>query len=134
MARTIALAAFVIAQLPGATVAASCAGPTVTAVAVRSMTPTRYLNYYHVTATVTNRGGEGQPADVLQFVDIKQYGDRLDDRGVPPLAAGESYTVSYTWRRAVDAGKWTTPLDFGIRPVAPSPGADCAATASGITF
>lgn len=134
MIRTIALAAFVAAQLPGAALAASCGGPTVTAVAVRSVTPTRYLNYYHVTATVTNRGDEAQAGNVLQFVDVNQYGDRLDDRGIPPLAPGQSYTVSYTWKRAVDAGQRTTPLEFSIRPVAPSPSNDCVATSSGITF
>jgi len=132
MTRTIALAVFVAAQLPGAAV--SCGSPAVTAVRVHSVTPTRYLNYYHVTATVTNRGDETQAANVLQFVDVNQYGNRLDDRGIPPLAPGQSYTVSYTWKRAVDAGKWTTPLDFSIRPVAPLSGNDCVAAGSSITF
>jgi len=131
MIRTTVLAVFVAAQLPGVAAAASC-GPTVTAVTVHSVTPTRYLNYYRVVATVTNRGDQAQAANVLQFVDINQYGDRLDDRGIPPLAPGQSYTVSYTWRRAVDAGKLTTPLDLRIRPVVPS--SDCVGAASSITF
>ncbi|HEY6327022.1 MAG TPA: hypothetical protein VIW73_10985 [Candidatus Cybelea sp.] len=134
MVRTIALVVFVAAQLPGIAVAASCGGPTVTAVAVQSMNATRYLNYYHVTATVTNRGDAGQAGNVLQFIDVNQYGDRLDDRGVPPLATGQSYTITYVWKRAVDAGKWTTPLDFSIRPIAPLPSGDCAASSSSITF
>jgi hypothetical protein len=133
MIRTTLLAVFVAAQLPGAAIAASC-GPSVTAVAVHRVTPTRYLNYYHVTATVTNRGDEAQAANVLQFVDVNQYGDRLDDRGVPPLAPGQSYTITYTWKRAVDAGRWTTPLEFSIRPVAPLPANDCVGASSGITF
>ncbi len=134
MIRTIALAAFVAAQLPGIAIAASCGGPTVTAVMVQSVTSTRYLNYYHVTATVKNRGDEAQAGNVLQFIDVTQYGDRLDDRGVPPLAPGHSYTITYVWKRAVDAGKLTTPLDFRMRPIAPSPAGDCVASSSSITF
>lgn len=133
MIRSTALAVLFVAQLPCVAAAATCGGPRVTAVAVRSVSPTRYLNYYHVTATVTNRG-EAQPADVLQFVDVNQYGDRLDDRGVPPLATGQTYTVSYTWKRAVDAGSGTTPLNFSVRPVAPSSVNDCVSASSGITF
>jgi hypothetical protein len=139
MIRTAALVAFALAQL-AEVAAAACgrAGPTITSVTLHSVTPSRYLNYYDVTATVTNHGGQGQAANVLQFVDVTQYGGRLDDRGVPPLAAGQSYTITYVWRRAVDAGKWTTPLDFRIRPVAPLPlgNADCVPTnvSSSITF
>ncbi len=133
MIRTIALAVFVATQVPGIAIAASCGGPTFTAVTVQSTSSTRYLNDYHVTATVTNRGDTGQAGNVLQFIDVNQYGDRLDDRGVPQLASGQSYTITYVWKRAVDAGKWTTPLDFSVRPVAPSPG-DCVASSSSITF
>jgi hypothetical protein len=139
MIRTAALAAFVVTQLPGVAVAGACGGPgpTITSVTLQSMTPSRYLNYYHVTATVTNRGDQAQAGNVLQFVDVNQYGDRLDDRGVPPLAVGQSYTISYVWKRAVDAGKWTTPLDFSVRPIAPTPlSSDCtpANVSSSITF
>ncbi len=133
MIRTTVLAVFVAAQLPGIAVAASCGGPSVTAVTVQGKDSTRYLNYYHVTATVTNRG-DAQPGNVLQFIDVDQYGDRLDDRGVPPLAPGQSYTITYVWKRAVDAGKGTTPLDFRVRPVAPSSSAECVASSSGIIF
>jgi hypothetical protein len=138
MIRTAALMLFAIAQLPMAAVAATCDGAnlTVTHVIVASVTRTRYLKLYHVTATVTNVGNAAQPANMLQFTDVKQYGDRLDDRGIPPLGPNQSYTVSYTWRRAVDAGNWTTPLDFQIRPVAPMAGAEaCVPGAlSSITF
>ncbi|HVR46537.1 MAG TPA: CARDB domain-containing protein [Candidatus Binatia bacterium] len=134
MIRTIALAVFGAVQLPGIAVAAACGGPTVTAVTVQSMNSTRYLNYYHVTATVTNRGDATQAGNVLQFIDVNQYGNRLDDRGVPPLAPGQSYTITYVWKRAVDAGKWTTPLDFRVRPVAPMAAGDCVASSSSITF
>jgi hypothetical protein len=138
MIRTAALMLFVVAQLPLGSMAATCDGAnvTVTHVTVATVTRTRYLNLYHVTATVTNLGNAAQAANVMQFTDVKQYGDRLDDRGIPPLGPNQSYTVSYTWRRAVDAGNWTTPLDFQIRLVSPAAGGDnCAASnVSSITF
>jgi hypothetical protein len=120
MIRTVALFTIALAQLP-TPVFAACSGANlvVTSVTVMNVTHTRYLNLYRVGATVTNVGNERQPGNVLQFVDVMQYGDRLDDRGVPPLAPGQSYTISYVWPRAVDAGKWTTPLNFQVRPVSP---------------
>jgi len=123
-----------IAATPVAAFAAgTCDGanPTVTAVSLRTVSRTSYLNLYHVTATVTNLGSQPQAGDVLQFVDVVQYGGRLDDRGVPPLAPGESYRVSYIWPRSSDAGKWTSPLDFQLRPVAGSASSSCAARKSG---
>lgn len=118
MIRTIAAVLFGLALAP-AGVRAACdgAGPTVTSVTLHNMTHTRYLDLYHVTATVTNVGGSAQTADVLQFVDVAQYGSRLDDRGVPPLAPGQSYTVSYVWPRSADAGTGTSPLDFHVRRI-----------------
>jgi hypothetical protein len=92
-----------------------------TSVSVHSVTKTRFLNEYRVVGTVTNVGGAMQGSNVLQFVDINQYGSRLDDRGVPPLAPGQSYSVAYVWNRSVDAGNWTTPLSFHLRGVAPLP-------------
>ncbi len=108
--------------------------PAVTSVSLRNVSHTPYLNLYHVTATITNLGSQSEAGDALQFVDVMQYGGRLDDRGVPPLAPGESYTVSYTWPRSSDAGKWTSPLNFRVRTIT-SPGGTCAAgkTSAGIT-
>jgi hypothetical protein len=121
MIRITALVLFILVQVPIGIRAAACdgAGPAITSVALQSLTRTRYLDLYHVTATVTNLGNEAQPGNVLQFVDVDQYGGRLDDRGVPPLAPGQSYTVTYVWPRSAEAGKWTSPLDFRIRLVAP---------------
>lgn len=121
MIRTTALVLFLLAQIPVAAFAVTCDGanPAITSVALRSLTRTPYLDLYHVTATVTNLGNAAQPGNVLQFVDVDQYGARLDDRGVPPLGPGQSYTVSYVWPRSADAGKWTSPLDFRVRLVTP---------------
>lgn len=140
MIRTAALLSIALAQLPICAYA-ECTGanPIVTSVSVIGVTKTHYLNLYRVDATVTNVGTEAQAGNVLQFIDVMQYGNRLDDRGVPPLAPGQTYTISYVWKRAVDAGNWTTPLDFRVRPVA-SPAADpqeCSAppsARSSITF
>jgi hypothetical protein len=127
---------FAIAATPVAAFAAgSCDGanPTITSVALRNVSHTPYLNLYHVTATVTNLGSSPQPGDVLQFVDVEQYGGRLDDRGVPPLAPGESYTVNYIWPRSSQAGKWTSPLAFQLRPVTSAPNSCAARKGAAIT-
>jgi hypothetical protein len=121
--------ALILAQAPVVAAAATCAGPdlVMTSVSVQSVAKTPFLNKYRVVGTVTNVGGATQSSNVLQFVDFNQYGDRLDDRGVPPLAPGQSYTVAYVWNRSVDAGRGTTPLTFTLRGVAPQPVAlnDC---------
>jgi hypothetical protein len=131
MIRSTALVLLVLAQVPiGVRAACDGANPTVTAVTLHGMSRTAYLDLYHVTATVTNTGSETQMGNVLQFVDVDQYGARLDDRGVPPLAPGQSYTVSYVWPRSVDAGKLTSPLDFRVRLVSPQSQACRSATGS----
>jgi hypothetical protein len=123
MFRALTAALFILAQAPVLATAATCAGAdlAMTSVSVQSVTKTRFLNEYRVVGTVTNVGGAMQGSNVLQFVDINQYGSRLDDRGVPPLAPGQSYSVAYVWNRSVDAGNWTTPLSFHLRGVAPLP-------------
>ena len=127
MIRTIALAIVAFSSMPLAA-AAQCEGPgpTVTAVAVSGVSHTPYLTLYRVSATVKNLGTQAQAGDVLQFVDVMQYGGRLDDRGVPPLGPGQSYTVSYVWPRSSDAGKLTSPLDFHLRSASTS-GTVCSA-------
>lgn len=135
IAATLVLA---IGATPVAALAAgTCDGakPAVTSVSLRTISHTAHLNLYHVTATITNLGSQAQSGDVLQFVDVVQYGGRLDDRGVPPLAPGESYTVNYIWPRSSDAGAWTSPLGFQVRPVTASLSSNCAARKSsgGIT-
>jgi hypothetical protein len=127
MMRTVSLVCCVLAQIPVAATAAACNGanPTITSVWLHGVTRTPYLDRYHLKATVTNLGNQAQAGNVLQFVDVIQYGGRLDDRGVPPLAPGQSYTISYTWPRSAEAGKLTSPLDFRMRFVAPLPAANC---------
>ena len=123
MIRTLSILFFVLAQSAAGAAAATCAGanPAITSVAVRSVT-NGPVNQYHLVGTVTNMGSQGQPSSTLQFVDIEQYGVHLDDKGIPPLAAGQSYNFSYTWLRNPEAALGTTPLDFRIRMVQ---GSDC---------
>jgi hypothetical protein len=129
------LVSLMVAQVPLAVEAVTCDGSNlaVTAVSVRSVSRTPYLHLYHVTATVTNVGNQAQAGNALQFVDVVQYGGRLDDRGIPPLAPGQSYTVDYTWPRSADAGSGTSPLDFRLRFVSPAQSCSPSNGRGGIT-
>lgn len=124
MIRTMFIVALLLAQTGTAAVAAACAGanPAITAVAVRNVTSDGKLNNYHIVGTVTNLGGAGQPSNTLQFVDIWQYGIKLDDKGIPPLGPGQSASFSYVWQRSVEAARGTTVLNFRIRM---EQGSDC---------
>ena len=121
--RTIILTAVLLAQLSVNAAAAGCAGadPAITSVRVQNVTGNGSVNHYTMVGRVTNLGNQRQASNVLQFVDIYQNGTRLEDRGVPPLAPGQSSTFSYVWQRASDAGKNTTTFDFRIRMTSPSP-------------
>ena len=82
------------------------------------------VNQYKLVGTVTNNGDRGQPSNTLQFVDIFTDGQKLNERGIPPLAPGQSYTYSYVWPRSTDAGNGTTVMRFSLRMVSPG-SADC---------
>jgi hypothetical protein len=123
MIRSLSVVFLVVALQPAGAAAGTCAGanPAVTSVVVRAVTPGP-TNIYHLTGTVENLGSSGQPENTLQFVDIYQYGSRIDNRGIPPLAAGQSHAFTYTWLRNPEAAKGSTTLDFRIRMVQ---GSDC---------
>jgi subtilase family serine protease len=129
--RTIIITAILLAQLSVNAAAAGCAGadPAITSVRVQNVSGNGSLNHYTLVGKVTNLGNQRQASNVLQFVDIYQNGTRLEDRGVPPLAPGQSYTFSYVWQRASDAGTNTTAFDFRLRMTSPSPpgNQDCSA-------
>ena len=136
MIRGFVLVLFAVAQLPiGAVAACTTPSPALATVAVQRVERTPYLNLYHVRVTVTNRGNQSQAGNALQFVDVTQYGDRLDDKGIPPLRPGESYSWTYVWKRSADAGSGTTPLNFHYRPYQSALASDaCVANAEGINF
>ncbi len=124
MIRTISIVLFLLAQTGAAALAATCAGanPAITSVAVKNVTSDGRLNDYHIEGTVTNLGSAGQPNNTLQFVEIWQYGNKLDDKGIPPLAPGHSASFSYMWQRSAEAARGTTILNFRIRM---EQGSDC---------
>jgi hypothetical protein len=107
--------------------AMTCGGtePGVVAVTLHGVTRTQYLDRYRIQATVSNSGERAQAGDTLQFLDVMYYGTRIDARGIPPLAPGQSYTVTYVWPRSVDAGRLTSPLNFEVRPVSPGSSEGC---------
>jgi len=138
--RTLMLTAILLAQLSANAAAASCAGadPAIVSAKVQSVVSNGGVNHYTLVGKVTNLGSAKQASNVLQFVDIYQNGTRLEDRGVPPLAPGQSYTFSYDWQRASDAGNGTTTMNFSLRMTSPSPpgNEDCnpANNTSSVTF
>ncbi len=103
--------------------AAACYGAdtAITTVVVQFVTHTQYANVYHIAATVANIGGQSQSGNVLQSLDVSQYGERLDAIGIPPLAVGAKHTVPYLFMRSRDAGDKTTTLDFHVRFIQPNP-------------
>ena len=119
--RIVSVGLLLLAQLPLAARASTCAGanPAVTSVVVQNVARSGNMNQYHLTGTVKNLGSQAQPGNVLQFVDIYDGTSqtRVNDRGIPPLQSGQSYTFGYIWNRALDAGKDTTTLEFRVRMV-----------------
>ena len=124
MIRTMTIVLFLLVQTAAAAAAATCAGanPAITSVAVKNVTSDGKLNNYHIVGTVVNLGSQSQPSNTLQFVDIWQYGMKLDAKGIRPLAPLQSTTFGYTWQRSVDAARGTTVLNFRIRM---EQGSDC---------
>src|SRR5271166_1332897 len=102
---------------------AGCAGadPAITSVSVPSTTQSGALNVYHLTATVTNLGKTKQAPDVLQFVDIYYNGDKVDAKGIPPLAPGQHYSFGYDFKRSVDAHEGTSHFRFQLDFKRPAP-------------
>ena len=101
----------------------------ITSVKVANVVSNGSLNHYTLVGTVTNGGDEKQPSNALQFVDIFTNGQRVNDRGIPPLAPGQSYTFSYVWQRSADSGNNSTLMRFSLRFAPPSQGnTDCNPT------
>lgn len=124
MIRVLTAALFAAFLAPLGASAASCTGanPAITSAVVKNVTSAGQLNTYHMTGTVTNLGTAGQSSSTLQFVDIYVDGQKRNDRGIPPLAPGQSYNFGYDWSRSSDAGPGSTTIRFRIRMVS---GSDC---------
>ena len=97
--------------------AASCTGiaPSIAGVHLTGSTMNGTVNVYHFSGRVTNIGSKAEPSNTLQFIDIYEEGVRKDDRGIPPLRPGQSYTFGYDYQRSTDAGAGTSHLRFQLR-------------------
>jgi len=107
---------FLVLALAPLAASATCVGPkpAIGSVVVASHTSNGLVNVYHLVGTVTNVGSSAQSSNTLQFVDIWQYGVKLDARGIPPLELGSSAHFSYSWQRAIDAASGSTTLNFTV--------------------
>jgi hypothetical protein len=119
MIRILSAAFFLALVVPLHAPAATCSGtnPAITAAAVKNVSSADRLNTYHLAGTVTNRGTMSEPSNTLQFVDVFVDGQRRDDRGIPPLAVGQSYSFGFDWLRSIDAGPGSTTVLFRLRMV-----------------
>lgn len=117
MFRILTVALFASLLIPAAPAsAAGCVGanPAITDVSVQSVVPQGRAMRWTLAGTVENLGTQGQPTNVLQSVAVYAYGQKLDERSIPPLRAGQTFSWIYPYMRAFDAGKGTTTLDFRI--------------------
>lgn len=130
MFRTMTLALALLAPVTTASAsAATCDGVDVaiTHVGVSHVATSGMLNRYTITGTLVNLGTRAQNSNILASVDISQYGNKLDMKGIQPLAPGQSYSFTWTWQRSSDAGKGTSAIDFKymIQPPIPAGQAEC---------
>ena len=123
MFRTLTLAFTALAILTATAPAATCDGVdlAITSVHVKGMSTTGKLNDYTIVGTMQNLGTRAQLGGTIQSVYISQYSIKLDSKGIPPLAPGQSYTFTYVWPRSTDAGKNTSTLDFRLYMQPPVP-------------
>ncbi len=123
-----ALAIFLFAALtPG--VAGACSNLSLGNVGVKNMTSDGNLNHYQINGVVTNNGAN-QASSTLQAVDIFKGPVKLDSKSIPPLKAGQSFTVTYVSSRSSDAGKGSSHLRFALSA---KNGSMCNASASPAT-
>ena len=123
------LALAVSTALP-AVAACSGADPGITIARVASVQTAGGLSHYHLSITVVNHGTQGQASNVLDSVQMYQDGIKVDEKGLPPLKAGASYTFTHDYVRASDAGKGTTVYRFQLvmhKPSGMGP-ANCSAS------
>ncbi len=120
------LAAFslpIVAMTSGA-----CAGPTITSAIASQAGTNGNLNTYDVAIRVKNAGSAAEPSSLLQSVQVFQDATKVDQKGTPPLAAGQSATVHYRFTRSSEAAARSTHLHFTLTLSDPhgTPFADCS--------
>jgi hypothetical protein len=96
--------------------AAPCSGPdpAITGATLQSRSKNGGLDHFIVAIQVKNVGSKGQPSNLLQSVEVYQNGDHVDQKGLPPLRAGQSATVTYAFDRSAGAANHTTQLTFSL--------------------
>ncbi len=80
------------------------------------------VNTYVVHVVVVNHGGT-QKSNVLQSVAVYQNGDKVNEKGIPPLRAGASYAFDQTLQRSDESHSDATSLRFQVHAVANATGA-----------
>ena len=94
----------------------ACTSPAISSVMVERTTQDGALNDYQLRINVVNSGGASQAGNVLQSVDIFRNGTKVDQKGVPPLKAGGSYSFVYSFSRNSDAAERSTTFTFRMDP------------------
>jgi hypothetical protein len=111
--------------------APTCTGadPAIVNATVQSTTSNGNLNHYVVAITTQNVGSTKQASNLLQSIDVYQDAVKVDQKGLQPLAAGKSQTVTYAFDRATEAANHSTHLRFALdfHAVAVPGSADCNA-------
>lgn len=123
MTRAFTLIVAILAASPGVASAATCAGPdpAITSVKIKGVATSNALNHYTMVGTITNVGAQRQSGSVIQTIEIFDGAQQIDAKGIPPLPVGQSYSFTYVWPRATDAGTGTTTFDFRLK----TPDVDC---------
>jgi hypothetical protein len=118
-----ALALPILAMTSGA-----CAGPTITGATASEVGSNGDLTTYDVAIRVKNTGSAAEPSSLLQSVQVFQDATKVDQKGTPPLAAGQSATVHYRFSRSSEAAARSTHLHFTLTLSDPhgTPFTDCS--------
>jgi subtilase family serine protease len=120
--------ALLLFAYPGpVTLAAACTGanPAIVTVQPRlASTDENNVNHYEIAVTVQNLGTMKQAGNVLDSVTMRQDSTKVDQKGLQPLAPGQSQTVVFNVARAAGAANGSTHLHFAIKFTQPLPPGD----------
>ena len=94
--------------------ACSGAAPVITSVTSHVAADGGSVDDFILHVTVANRGTQGQPANVLQSVSVYQNGGKVNEKGIPPLAAGASYAFDQSFQRSDESRAHTTRFAFRL--------------------
>jgi len=82
------------------------------------------VNTYTLDVTITNLGSVRQPSNTLQSVVIYLDGQKKDEKGLPPLGPGKTYSFPYLVHRNADAARGSTAVR--LRLVQTQPAGACS--------